>query len=92
MKQFLSILVIILYSTVNGVFAQSNIEEIRLQLLDINSNTTELQGLVLDKNKIEALPFTSIVFLHKQEGTISNENGYFTVNSTLLNSNDTISV
>ncbi len=92
MKQFLSILVIILYSIVNGIYAQSNIEEIRLQLLDINSNTTDLQGLVLDKNKIEALPFTSIVFLHKHKGTISNEDGYFTVNSTLLNNNDTISV
>ncbi len=92
MKQLLSILIIIVYSVINGIYAQSNIEEIRLQLLEMNSKTSELQGLVLDKNKLEALPFTSIVFLHKHKGTISNEDGYFTVNSTLLNIEDTISV
>ena len=92
MKLILSISIFFLFAVQNTLFAQANIDEIRTELIQINSKTSELQGLVLDKNKQVVLPFTNIVFLHKNNGTISNENGYFTVNSGLLNQTDTISI
>lgn len=92
MKHIFSISILFVLLFGNSVFAQPNINEIRAELIEINSKTTDLQGLVLDKNKQVVLPFTNIVFLHKNKGTISNEDGYFTINSSLLNSNDSISI
>ena len=51
----------------------------------------EIKGLVLDADKKEALPYTNIVVLHKEFGTISNEKGFFVLDIEHLNSTDTLS-
>ena len=51
----------------------------------------EIKGLVLDVDKKEALPYTNIVVLHKEFGTISNEKGFFVLDIEYLNSTDTLS-
>ncbi|MCK9398636.1 MAG: carboxypeptidase-like regulatory domain-containing protein [Bacteroidales bacterium] len=50
----------------------------------------ELKGLVLDIDKQTALPYANIYVLHKSEGAISNENGYFSIDISDPDKTDTI--
>ncbi len=51
----------------------------------------EINGVLLDSNKKTALPYANILFLHKNAGIITNEKGQFSIKSTKLNENDTLS-
>lgn len=57
-----------------------------------NHNITngELSGIVLDFNSEEPLLYTNIFVLHKNRGTITNENGRFAIDVSGLNKNDTL--
>ncbi len=50
----------------------------------------ELSGIVLDKNTREPLLYTNIYVLHKDRGTITNENGRFSLDVSGLDNNDTL--
>ena len=51
-----------------------------------------IHGLILDSHTEKPLPYANIVVLHKKTGTISNESGYFSINTVNLNPNDTLSI
>lgn len=51
----------------------------------------ELKGVLLDIDKNTALPYANIVFLHKNTGIVTNEQGQYLLDITKLNKNDTIS-
>jgi len=57
---------------------------------NISYQSNEIRGLVLDFDKKTALPYTNIYVLHKNLGTVSNEIGHFTLNTSGLNENDTV--
>ena len=50
----------------------------------------ELNGLVMDIDKQTALPYANIYVLHKNKGSISNENGYFSLDISDLDKTDTV--
>ena len=60
------------------------------QVTQTNISNGELQGLVLDKITGEPLPYTNIYVLHKNKGTISNENGRFLMDLSGLEKDDTL--
>lgn len=57
---------------------------------DTAIHSIEIKGLVLDFDKKTALPYTNIYVLHKNEGTISNERGHFSLNISKLEMTDTL--
>ncbi len=57
----------------------------------MSQNIKELKGLILDLDKQTALPYTNIIVLHKESGTVSNEKGFFSLDLTNLEKEDTIS-
>ncbi len=67
-------------------------------LLSINSFSqnkqipvyTEIAGVLLNVENQEPLPYVNIINLKNGKGTISNENGNFSVNTSNLKNNDTI--
>lgn len=48
--------------------------------------------LILDSKTQEPLPYANILFIHQGNGTISNEAGYFSINTGEFNENDSISI
>ncbi len=50
-----------------------------------------VKGQVLDEDTNTALPYANIVVLHKNIGTVSNEKGFFSLDITGLEKNDTLS-
>jgi len=54
-------------------------------------NSKLVKGLLLDSKTQEALPYSNIVVLHKYFGTVSNESGYFSLDTTSLSMDDSVS-
>ena len=54
-------------------------------------STNIVKGMVVDMDKQTPLPYTNIVVLHKSRGTVSNEKGFFSLDVTKLDKNDTLS-
>ena len=54
-------------------------------------NTVIIRGMVLDMDKQTPLPYATILVLHKGKGTVSNETGFFSLDTTGLAKNDTLS-
>lgn len=50
-----------------------------------------VKGMVLDMDKQTPLPYSNIVVLHKNRGTISNEKGFFSLDIAEFDKNDTLS-
>jgi len=50
-----------------------------------------VKGMVLDMDKQTPLPYSNIIVLHKNRGTISNEKGFFSLDITKLDKNDSLS-
>ena len=51
----------------------------------------KIGGLILDAKRQTPLPYTNIIVLHKNLGTISNEKGYFSLDIDNVNSTDSLS-
>ncbi len=83
-------IVVLLVSSING-FSQENKDSLLLKSITNKEHKHEIKGLVLDKDKQTALAFTNIVVLGKSKGSISNENGYFSIDISGLKETDTIS-
>lgn len=82
-KLFLLSILITLMSITSGV--SQNMQDTKVM---VNSN--ELKGLVLDKDKLTALPYANIYVLHKNKGVISNETGNFSIDIAGLEKTDTL--
>lgn len=82
-KLFLLSTLITLLSLTNGV--SQNMQD---TIVVVNSE--ELKGLVLDKDKLTALPYANIYVLHKNKGAISNEMGNFSIDISGLEKTDTL--
>jgi len=54
-------------------------------------NEAIIRGVVMDADSKEPLPYTNIIVLHKNIGTISNEKGEFSMDISVLSPNDSIS-
>ena len=55
-----------------------------------NSETIHVEGVVIDKNSGNGLPYTNIYVLHNSVGVISNENGFYSLNVQNLELTDTL--
>lgn len=66
-----------LISTLISVLLITNGVSQNVQDTKVIVNSKELKGLVLDKDKLTALPYANIYVLHKNKGVISNETGNF---------------
>jgi len=60
-------------------------------MVAMGQNSSMLKGMILDEKTQEPLPYTNILVLHQYKGTVSNENGNFSLDITDLNSTDSIS-
>ena len=56
----------------------------------IKNNESVISGIVINKEKQIALPYTNISVLHKPKGTVSNEKGHFSIDISDLDKIDTI--
>jgi hypothetical protein len=63
---------------------------IKAQNVDSNNVQGHLKFLILDSKTKEPLPYANIVFLSQNRGTISNESGYFALNTEDFNPQDSI--
>ncbi len=54
-------------------------------------NTDIVKGMVVDMDKHTPLPYTNIVVLHKNRGTVSNEKGLFSLDISELDKSDSLS-
>ena len=86
-KTFLSFLIFIVFIEIT----EAQILSDTVKRFDtINTNTSEIKGVLLDNNTKEPLPYANIYVLHQHTGTISNENGQFLLNTQGLNKTDTV--
>ena len=81
--------IILLLITVSAN-SQSNNESTTSTTPDSEKQFHEIKGVVQDMTTKEALPYTNIYVLHKNIGAISNELGFFSINTTNLDKKDTL--
>ena len=80
---------IVLLSFVNGI-SQTTKDSTIIDTNEVYNPDKEIKGLVLDLNKLTALPYANIFVLHKNKGVISNEKGHFSINIESLDVTDTL--
>ncbi len=84
----LPFLIVCLFSATGYAQTQKDLSDDETSQSNISNG--ELQGLVLDNSTKEPLPYTNIYVLHKNKGTISNENGRFLIDLSDLEKDDTL--
>ena len=89
MKKLFLLFILFFFSFLSG-FSQ-NQEKADTSIVSQHHITNgELSGIVLDFNSKEPLLYTNIYVLHKNIGTVTNENGRFAIDVLGLNKNDTL--
>ena len=89
MKKLFLLFILFFFSFLSG-FSQ-NKEKADTSIVSQHHITNgELSGIVLDFNSKEPLLYTNIYVLHKNIGTVTNENGRFAIDVLGLNKNDTL--
>ena len=84
----LSILIILL-SLVDSI-SQTTPDSPIVETNEAGNSVEQIKGLVLDSENHTALPYANIFVLHKNKGAISNEKGYFSINTGGLDKTDTL--
>ena len=85
MNKIRLIIVISFLITYNNCISQIKLDSITIK------KSIELKGVIFDANKKTPLPYTNIAVVNKNIGTISNQDGQFSINISNLDKNDTIS-
>ncbi len=88
MKSLFLLLILSFFSSLSGY--SQNQEKADTSAVTHHIANSVLSGIVLDFDSKEPLLYTNIYILHKNRGTITNENGRFTIDISALNKNDTL--
>ncbi len=88
MKSLFILLILSCFSFLSGY--SQNQEKADTTAVSHHLTNDELSGIVLDSDSKEPLLYTNIYVLHKNRGTVTNENGRFTLDISGLNENDTL--
>lgn len=85
-------LLLLIFSTISftPLFAQLVENAAVTDSLNLDFAITEMHGIVLDMDNQKALPYANIYLLNKNKGTVTNEQGHFTIDTSGLKNTDTV--
>lgn len=90
MKKTISFTIVIFLWTFSSAYSQLLPDTLVHNISKDSLAAEEVKGFVFDANKQIALPYTTILVLHKNKGSITNEKGFFSINITGLDITDSL--